>query len=728
MEEYFEECVKNISKKYNLEEDEVRQILFDDFGTVVNYSGKIPEFDDVMINEFGLNPLHLKDMYNLQKHQIMAIQYMRHRESEDVIAKSFGIRGGLIGFEMGMGKSLTAASYIEIAKTEGSLPSLIVTPLAILNEWKDECYKKFFKGSGIRVLFYHPDVVGGVGKKYVSANRAFFNEFDVVITTYDILKKAFDKQKVKKLGNRYEGAFEEYVDGSIYNNIVMPAYERGKPVAIDYIRERQEEDIEKHATGSLALYYTKWERVICDEIQKSTNESTLTYLALMGLCAKYKWGLTGTPIRNKAADYFSELRFLGFNAFVKHSDWSKNIEKHMIRYKPLSAIYFLKNEDVGIVLPQKTIIHHNLQLTLKERYYIQCWLKEIIISKNAIDTDTNYILVLFTRLRQSGLCPILTKKNSQDETAKFIHNAYEEYRKARVNRSNSDETPEVKSDRSDKSIGDTREKFNVTPGSAILPELSTLPQKLKDWLGDVNSTAGINSTKIRRTVSIIKNEIPAEDSVIIFSTFSSVFPYVQKQLKKINVTSEFINGEIKGSERRKIIANFRSKKIRCLLINYSVGAEGLNLTVANHCIFMDQWWNDAIHKQAEARVYRSGQTKPTFMHYLRAINSIDIGMQILCIHKTNIATQLLSGNITNKLATTKVSTKYSTYDFMIQKAIENLDEVDEEDALGEEDEEFDEEEFAEISHEEIIESESNEGLAEHIVLTEEEKRRIKQLE
>jgi hypothetical protein len=47
-----------------------------------------------------------------------------------------------------------------------------------------------------------------------------------------------------------------------------------------------------------------------------------------------------------------------------------------------------------------------------------------------------------------------------------------------------------------------------------------------------------------------------------------------------------------------------------------VGAFGLNLTEANHVIFLDIWWNAVTQKQAERRVHRPGQTKAVYSYTL----------------------------------------------------------------------------------------------------------------
>ena len=46
-----------------------------------------------------------------------------------------------------------------------------------------------------------------------------------------------------------------------------------------------------------------------------------------------------------------------------------------------------------------------------------------------------------------------------------------------------------------------------------------------------------------------------------------------------------------------------------ILISLKCGSLGLNLTVANHVVMMDVWWNPAVENQAVDRAHRFGQVR-----------------------------------------------------------------------------------------------------------------------
>ncbi len=72
-------------------------------------------------------------------------------------------------------------------------------------------------------------------------------------------------------------------------------------------------------------------------------------------------------------------------------------------------------------------------------------------------------------------------------------------------------------------------------------------------------------------------------------------------------------------------------------------ALGLNLTVANHVIFCDLWWNPAIESQAIDRVHRIGQEKHVFITRMIIKDSVEERILTLQRDKQKIADSTLDG-------------------------------------------------------------------------------------
>ena len=73
-----------------------------------------------------------------------------------------------------------------------------------------------------------------------------------------------------------------------------------------------------------------------------------------------------------------------------------------------------------------------------------------------------------------------------------------------------------------------------------------------------------------------------------------------------------------------------------MLCSGKIGGEGLNLTEANHVIFINNWWNPSNNNQARDRVVRIGQEKKAFIHNLRADDTIESRLDEILKEKDNI--------------------------------------------------------------------------------------------
>ncbi len=60
--------------------------------------------------------------------------------------------------------------------------------------------------------------------------------------------------------------------------------------------------------------------------------------------------------------------------------------------------------------------------------------------------------------------------------------------------------------------------------------------------------------------------------------------------------------------RERAITDFENKDdVLVLLVSLKAAALGVNLTVANHVVLMDLWWNPTVEEQAIDRAHRIGE-------------------------------------------------------------------------------------------------------------------------
>jgi SNF2 family DNA or RNA helicase len=131
---------------------------------------------------------------------------------------------------------------------------------------------------------------------------------------------------------------------------------------------------------------------------------------------------------------------------------------------------------------------------------------------------------------------------------------------------------------------------------------------------------------------------------LVFSQFTSHLALVEKELKRMKVDYQYLDGSVSPSDRIKRVTEFQNGDMPLFLISLKAGGTGLNLTAADYVIHLDPWWNPAIEDQASDRAYRIGQDKPVTVYRLIAENTIE--EKIIALHQTkkSLADALLEGS------------------------------------------------------------------------------------
>jgi hypothetical protein len=125
---------------------------------------------------------------------------------------------------------------------------------------------------------------------------------------------------------------------------------------------------------------------------------------------------------------------------------------------------------------------------------------------------------------------------------------------------------------------------------------------------EVEGSWGTKVTALVREVL----RLPAEEKCLIFSEWDEMLDLVQEALSKNGVGFVRLKGERAAGKARR---EFREEEeVRCMLLNLKSGAKGLTLVEANHVFLLEPVFNAATEAQAVNRVYRIGQSKPTFIH------------------------------------------------------------------------------------------------------------------
>ncbi|CAA9989905.1 DNA repair protein RAD5, putative [Plasmodium knowlesi strain H] len=365
-------------------------------------------------------------------------------------------RGGILSDEMGLGKTIQSIGLIVHDACQNKLHlqnrnnknknniihlventikglnfknggTLIIAPLALIYQWKQEIEKHTREGFLTSYIYY------GTSKDINTEDLCMYS---VVLTTYSTLVSEYKNTLNKKrnngeyknsegmnndIGNKKseQGDFgyikgspeEEKVKGEFPNRgekgiRVKRSPESGKnnesPRINNFFKKtilgtkmemmsnstlKTYDDNKNTKQGNpkkeCPLYRITWRRIIIDEAHVIKNKNSIQSIAVWKLRGERNWCLTGTPIQNSIFDIFPLFRFLGIKPYGTIEWWNKEIIDYVNRNKlnialdvvrKISSPILLrrtkksktKNGDYIISLPKKNVHLLKLKFSMEE--------------------------------------------------------------------------------------------------------------------------------------------------------------------------------------------------------------------------------------------------------------------------------------------------------------------------------------------------------------------------
>ncbi|XP_043651644.1 transcription termination factor 2 [Drosophila teissieri] len=128
------------------------------------------------------------------------------------------------------------------------------------------------------------------------------------------------------------------------------------------------------------------------------------------------------------------------------------------------------------------------------------------------------------------------------------------------------------------------------------------------------------------------------DKIIVTSQWVSYLAIIRKRLQDLSWETLDFNGQLSAKDRELVLRDFNADlDKRVLLLSLTAGGVGLNLNVANHMLIVDLHWNPQLERQAQDRIYRYGQTKPTFIYRYMCQDTVEQRIKSLQDFKLEIA-------------------------------------------------------------------------------------------
>ncbi|XP_057544192.1 TATA-binding protein-associated factor BTAF1 [Amaranthus tricolor] len=495
---------------------------------------------------------------------------------------------GILCDDMGLGKTLQAsaivasdiAEYRTINNGKEPSPSLIVCPSTLVGHWAYEI-EKFIDPSVASTLQY----VGSAEERI--AIRSYFNKHNVIITSYDVVRKD-----------------------------------------VDFL-------------GQL-----RWNYCVLDEGHIIKNARSKITTAVKQLKAQNRLILSGTPIQNNILDLWSLFDFLMPGFLGSERQFQATYGKPLLaaRDPKCSA----KDAEAGALAMEalhKQVMPFLLRRTKDE---VLSDLPEKIIQDRYCDLSPVQLKLYeqfsgsHAKKEISSIVGLDDSKETKDEkvapkASSHIFQALQYLLKL------CSHPLLVVSDEAVDSLGHILS--DILPNPDILSELHKLHHSpkliaLQEILEECG--IGVDTSNSESMINV------GQHRVLIFAQHKALLDIIERDLFRAhmrNVAYLRLDGSVHTEKRFDIVKAFNSDPtIDVLLLTTHVGGLGLNLTSADTLVFMEHDWNPMRDLQAMDRAHRLGQKKVVNVHRLIMRGTLEEKVMSLQKFKVSVANSVINAD------------------------------------------------------------------------------------
>ncbi|MCJ1474680.1 DNA repair protein rad16 [Lambiella insularis] len=569
-------------------------------------------------------------------------------------------KGGLLGDEMGMGKTIQAVSLI-MSDYPAKEPTLVVVPPVALMQWQSEILA--YTDGKLKVLVHH-----NTDPKVKKLSLKDLKGYDVIMISYSGIESIYRKES--KGWKRDDGLVKE----------------------------------------NSRIHAIKYHRLILDEAHNIKSRTASVAKACFALKADYKWCLSGTPVQNRIGEFFSLLRFLEVKPFACYFckackcaelHWSQDERKRCthcyhsgfqhvsifnqeilnpitqgddpeLRRGALAKLRLItdrimlrrvkRDHTASMELPPKEVIIHNEFFGEIERDFSSSIMTnttrqfDTYVSRGVMLNNYANIFGLIMQMRQVANHPdLILKKHAEggqnvlvcsicDETAEepirsrchheFCRKCAKDYVRSFEGGLNGD--PDCP--RCHIALAIDFDQLDIEQDEEYVKKNSIINRiKMEDWT---------SSTKIEMLIYDLyklRSKKQTHKS-IVFSQFTSMLQLVEWRLRRAGFNTVMLDGSMTPAQRQMSIEYFmKNADVEVFLVSLKAGGVALNLTEASRVFIIDPWWNPAAEWQSADRCHRIGQKRPCVITRLCIEDSVESRMVMLQEKKAN----MINGTINN---------------------------------------------------------------------------------
>lgn len=493
-----------------------------------------------------------------REYQHVGIQYVASGVDRDL----FGV--GLLD-DMGLGKTLQAVGACNLIRNHERFDEMMAERLA---NWTEGA------ASNSSILWLCPDSIKD--------------------STVKELAKWTDVPAIVVSGEK-----------AMRNHLVNYAHTAGAIIVVGYAQMRNY--LEQPVTAS--LFEHDWPIVVMDEVHRAKNRESSTFVNLEKLVerAGFIIPMTGTPVDNKAAEFWTILHFLTmkgkrageFDSFARFertylTSWDQKFQYgqfDQLMETVADMVIRRTKKEVLQDLPDKVRSLRLVQNTGKQAELYRQMREQMFVYLDSDKTDyisaRSNILAQLTRLRQINLYPAGVRMQMPDGTEKTL---------------------------------DCQESAKIDDAMTLIEEMMANDQK-----------------------------------VLIFSSFKEPLYRIQELIKEKGYTWTDKNGDVRPVESRAMTGdnaktrslsqdefNDPDSNVRVVVGTIRAMGLGLNMQEAcSQCIFLDLEWNPGTNVQAEDRLHRQGQKNNVTIHIIHAEDTVDAFIATILDDKQGVIDHML---------------------------------------------------------------------------------------
>ncbi|KAH9706874.1 protein CHROMATIN REMODELING 20 [Citrus sinensis] len=535
----------------------------------------------------------------LKAHQVVGIRFMWENIIQSIRKVKSGDKGlgCILAHTMGLGKTFQVIAFLYTAMRSvdlGLRTALIVTPVNVLHNWKQEFMK--WRPSELKPL------------------RVFMLEDVSRDRRAELLAKWRAKGGVFLIGY------------TAFRNLSFGKHVKDRNMAREICHALQDgPDI-----------------LVCDEAHMIKNTRADTTQALKQVKCQRRIALTGSPLQNNLMEYYCMVDFVREGFLGSSHDFQNPIEngqhtnstsedvkimnqRSHILYEQLKG--FVQRMDMNVVkkdLPPKTVFVITVKLSPLQRRLYKRFLDLHGFTNDRVSNE---------KIRKSFFA------GYQALAQIWNHPGILQLTKDKGYPSRED---------AEDSSSDENMDYNVVIGEKPRNMNDFLQGKnddgffQKDWWNDLLHDHTYKeldySGKMVLLLDILTMCSNMGDKSLVFSQsiptldliefYLSKLPRPGKQGKLWKKGKDWyrLDGRTESSERQKLVERFNeplNKRVKCTLISTRAGSLGINLHSANRVIIVDGSWNPTYDLQAIYRAWRYGQRKPVFAYRLMAHGTME---------------------------------------------------------------------------------------------------------